>query len=332
MTGKKRKEIKTHSVCSNLVFWLKYYFKNAPLVLFVKLVIVVFTPCLNMVSLYFPKVAMGLVERQVTLRTLILVLGGYGLLFILIKGLMHGLTNYNNFVARMENQRLVFLLFVKSLKIDYAYTESEKGRNAYLRAYNAQCNGPNEQMMSTVMNTVAGILSFVLYSTVLSTLSVGMVGILLLLSAVSYFVKMRDIRFWNSVRGERAENQRHYNYVRSAMGNVDAAKDIRIFNMGGWLRDRMESVLMDIRKLSKRERFWAWKISSLNGLIGAVRNIGAYAYLIYMAVNKGMSASDFFLYFSAIGGFAGFVEGIVSSVSMLRRLADDTDTIAYILI
>ena len=118
MTGKKRKEIKTHSVCSNLVFWLKYYFKNAPLVLFVKLVIVVFTPCLNMVSLYFPKVAMGLVERQVTLRTLILVLGGYGLLFILIKGLMHGLTNYNNFVARMENQRLVFLLFVKSLKID----------------------------------------------------------------------------------------------------------------------------------------------------------------------------------------------------------------------
>jgi len=317
-----------HSVLSDFMYWLKYYWKNAPLVLWVTAAMIVFSPCISMISLYFPKVVLSQVERQVPLQTLLLVVGGYTLLFVLVKGINTAMSRYISYIMSIESQRLVFQLFLKSLRLKYSYVESEEGKNAYYKA-NIQCanSAPSDQMLNTVQNTAVSILTFALYSTVLSTLSIWVVVILILLSGVGYLVKMRDVHFWNRIRGERAVNQKHYYYVKSAMGNVSAAKDIRIFNMGGWLRGRMEAVLADIRKLTKRQCLWTWHISGLNSLIGVVRDIGAYAYLLYMAVSGGMSVSDFFLYFSAISGFSGFVGGIVSSAGELRRCADDTDCV-----
>jgi len=326
---KKEENKNRHSILSNTLFWVKYDWRNVPVVLWIRAFLIVLGPLQNMLGIYLPKAALGLVERRVELGVLTAVLGGYGLLYALVMAFRSYLNNHVGFLENLERQRVLFQLFLKSLRLDYSYVESKEGEEAYYKALNVQraSSAPSQQMLLTVQETTVNILNFVLYSTVLGRLSVWVVVILLLFSGMNYLIKKRENRLWNSIRADWAENQKHYNYVRSAMGNVSAAKDIRIFDMGGWLRGRMEEVLSDAKRLTRRERIWSMENMALGRILAAAQNVGAYAYLIYRASTGEMAASDFMLYFSAISGFAGFVTGITGSAGSLRRYADDTDCV-----
>lgn len=61
--------------------------------------------------------------------------------------------------------------------------------------------------------------------------------------------------------------------------------------------------------------------------LSVARNGLAYWYLLNMALDQGLSASEFLLYFSAIGGFANWITGILNDSMTLRREALDLTSI-----
>jgi len=321
-------EKKRHSVRSDILFWVKYFRENKPMVLWANLAVILLTPLDKMLALYFPKVTLGMVERQAGLAEMAAVLTGYCLLYLAAGGICRGIQDYSYMETNEERLTVIVRLFLKSLRIRYADAESEEGKTAYRRAVGTQNRGDasaSTKMLFTTREFIITVLNFVLYSTVLGTLSLWMAVVLLLLAGVSYFLKQRDIRFYESIRPLDAANEKHYYYVKSAMGDASAAKDIRIFGMGKWLRDRLDIVLEDEEKLRRRQAAWNWKQGVLNRLVGLVRDIGAYAYLIYLAAEGRMPASDFVLYFAAVTGFSEFVQGLAGYAGVLRHYANETD-------
>ena len=136
---------------------------------------------------------------------------------------------------------------------------------------------------------------------------------------------IRENRFQNSLRHEEAVTEKHFFYMKTAMGNASAAKDIRIFGMRGWLRERMNKVTAAREKLERRRAVWIWKNGFLGRILNLVRDLGAYAYLIYMASAGDMTVSDFVLYFSAITGFSGFIREMASGLAGLQQASEDTE-------
>lgn len=322
--------ITKHSVFSNVLFWLRHYLKHEPLVVAAMVFSIIMGPVFNMLNLYFPKVTLSLVERGTDVGTTLLVLGGYTLLFLGTQALNSAVNSAVYFRKNEERQRVTFRLFLKSLRMKYADVESEEGRNLYQKAVDVQKKGDGSasaMTLSSVQQLIVSLLMFVLFSTVLGSLSPWMVVILLALAVVSYLLQLLNNRFEKKWRDKLAVNSKHYNYVRSVMGSLEAAKDIRIFHMSGWLKDRLQSTLDVMRGLQVHRMVWYCKIDAVSALIGLARDLGAYAYLLYRALQGGISASDFVLYFAAITQFSGFVMGMAGHLGTLQRVSQETDCV-----
>lgn len=317
-----------HSIPSNVRFWVRYYLENEPRIFWIAVTGILLTPLFHMLALYFPKVTLSLVETGVSPGRLLWVLLCYTLLYLAARGISEGFSHYNNMALNAQRQRMVFLTFLKSLRIPYAYTESEKGRDAFRKAVEVQNHGDwsaSSRFVFIANSLASTFLTFVMYSTVLGSLNAWMVILLLVLAGLGYLLDLRENRFHNRLRQEEAVNEKHYQYMKAAMGNAKAAKDIRIFGMGVWLRERMGLVVGAKEKLESRKAFWVWRNGFLGRFLNLVRDLGAYGYLIYMAATGEMTVSDFVLYFGAITGFSGFVRQVASDLAALQQASEDTD-------
>lgn len=319
---------KRHSIVSNLGFWVKHYLKHNPGIFWITVAGILLSPVFQMLALYFPKVTLALIEEKAAPQRLALVLVGYTLLYLAARGISQGVEAYNGWTLNWERQRVVFQTFLKSLRVDYAYTESEEGRNDFRKAVEVQNRGDgsaSSQFVYIVRSLASTVITFVLYSTVLGSLSIWMVFLLLALAGIGYLMDLRENRFQNSLRDQEAVTEKHYLYMKSAMGNASAAKDIRIFGMGSWLRQRLDGVVAAREKLEWRKAVWVWKNGFWGRILELLRDLGAYAYLIYMAASGDMTVSDFVLYFGAITGFSGFVREVAFSLASLQQASADTE-------
>ena len=319
---------KRRSIASSLRFWVKYYLKNNPSIFWITVACILLDSVFQMLALYFPKVTLALIEEKAAPQRLALVLAGYTLLYLAARGISQGVEAHNGWTLNWERQRVVFQTFLKSLRVDYAYTESEEGRNDFRKAVEVQNRGDgsaSSRFAYIVRSLASTVITFVLYSTVLGSLNVWMVLLLLALAGIGYLMDLRENRFQNSLRDQEAVTEKHYLYMKSAMGNAAAAKDIRIFNMGPWLRKRLDGVVASREKLEWRKAVWVWKNGFWGRTLNLIRDLGAYAYLIYMAASGDMTVSDFVLYFGAITGFSGFVREVASSLASLQQASEDTE-------
>ena len=112
------------------------------------------------------------------------------------------------------------------------------------------------------------------------------------------------------------------NITRRA-GNFQAAKDIRIFGLQPWLeelnRKAMEANTAFHRK-AQGVYFWG-AVADL--VLTFLRNGIAYAYLIGLVLYSQVSVAEFLLLFTAVGGFAQWVTGILGDCSTLYRQSLD---------
>lgn len=128
-------------------------------------------------------------------------------------------------------------------------------------------------------------------------------------------------------REEESEYLRKLKYIIEKTRSIYFAKDIRIFHMQEWLANIYESV----RKCFEAFHAKAQKVyliaDLLNVLLAFLRNGLAYLYLIKMVIEGSLSASEFLLYFTAIGGFTAWVNGILTSFTTLDKQSQDISVV-----
>lgn len=220
------------------------------------------------------------------------------------------------------------LLFLKSLRIKYQDTESGEVKKAYWKAVETANGGDWSASSRTITGSVTlvkSLLCFLLYSTVLGSLSIWMVAVLIGLSVLSYLISLNRIKFMENMREEETEVTKKYYCVKNSMGNVDAAKEIRIFGMNHWLTKLRDISLGELRALNKKRTRKQEQCEILNFALFMFRDFMAYGFLLYQVTNQGLSVGEFVLYFGAITGFSGFVSNIMNGIAELREAANSTD-------
>lgn len=320
--------LKHYSILSDIFYFVKYFKKYESAVLICCMIEIILSAVLPLVGIYLPKITLDLVTNQVDIGYAIIVLGLFTFLMMGVYGINTAVGSGKYYLYNAQRTNIIGLLFLKSLRIKYADTESGEIKKAYWKAVETATNGDwsaSSRIISGSITMMKSVLCFLLYSTVLSFLSIWMVAVLIGLSLLSYLISLNRIKFTESLREEEAEVTKKYYCVKNSMGNVEAAKDIRIFGMNHWLTKLRDISLGELRELNKKRTRKAEQCEKLNFALSMLRDFMAYGFLLYQVTNQGLSVSEFVLYFGAITGFSGFVGDIMNGIAELREAANSTD-------
>ncbi|MDE6107363.1 MAG: ABC transporter ATP-binding protein/permease, partial [Oscillospiraceae bacterium] len=177
----------------------------------------------------------------------------------------------------------------------------------------------SEAIWKTMRDLLTNLGGFVIYLVMLSHLEPMLLAVTLVTCTLSYLITRRTGSWSYRHKEEQEELWNRTYYIKNTAENIKTAKDVKIFGLTDWLTDIYDSAekLME-NFLNKGSRI-QMAGSAAGVLFTVARNGVAYFYLITMALDRGMVASEFLLYFSAVSGFAGWISGIFKEMSTLRQ-------------
>ena len=319
---------KHYSILSNIVFFADYFRQEEPMVLVLSVFEIILKSVAPLIGIWLPKVTLDLVEQGATVPRAATVLGGFVLLMIIVDGIGQAVQGGKYNLYNYQRITVIGKLFLKSLRIHYADVESGEIKKIYVKAQGTIDGGDWSALSKTVSGTVdlfVNVISFALYSTLLGILNIWVLAALIGLSLINYGLSISHIKKQEIFREEDALAWKHFNSVNNAMGNPYGAKDVRIFGMKHWLLQMREVVLEEKANVQKKIQRTAAFYARIGLVPSAVRDLGAYAWLLYQASAGRLRAGDFVLYFGAITGFSAFVNGVMNAIANLRQAANGTD-------
>ena len=326
---KEKKKKPTYNMWQNTAYFVKAAWENCPSVLLICLLLAVATAGATVVEMLFVPVVLGQVEGHVPLPQLLATIGVFTLALLLMWGGKSYL-NTNALFGRIQVRMYISgEISRKSTSTSFPNlldTTFLKWKEQALRTCNSNQDA-SEAIWTTWTDILTNVLGFAVYLLLLTGLSGWMVVLVILTTAVGFMVS-EHLEGWGSRhREERAACMNTIGYARRVSTKREYAQDFRIFGLRPWLDEVWSSAMGAYRAfLTRRERVY-FLVYVVDALLTLLRNGGAYAYLIWLTLTQGLSASQFLLYFSAISGFTQWVKGIMEQFSTLHRQSLELSTL-----
>lgn len=274
----------------------------------------------SLVNLYISPMVLACVEQGATVMRLaatILVFTG----LLIVTSAASAYIGENIIFGRITvRSAIIAAINRKAATTSYPNVGDEKFRKLQSKSSEAVSSNSSatEAVWTTITELVKNIIGFAIYLALLSTLQPVIILVILATTLVGYFVSKRINEYGYRHRDEVEDYENKLWYAARASQDAKAAKDIRIFNLKPWLNevtDKAYSAYVAFHRRANGVYFWG---SVVDLVLAFLRNGLAYAYLINLVLRDGLSASQFLLYFSAVGGFTGWVTGILGNLSTLH--------------
>jgi len=106
-------------------------------------------------------------------------------------------------------------------------------------------------------------------------------------------------------------------YISRIYGEKRNAKDVRLYDMIPWFNKRFDYNLNEMNRSNAKLSFRQMISELTDGFIVLLRDGIAYAFLVYLLLENRIGLGEFVMTFAAIGGLAGWINGIVSETNTL---------------
>ena len=311
----------THSIPANIWHFLKMAYAHYKIVFVLFAFHTIAGAILPLMSLYLPRLAVGLAIDNQGMAHVMLSLGGFAALFVLLSTLSQ-LASIARFPFQNAMRNVYHrLMFLKAMDCDYHIMEDSDGQNWYSRAVGCFMRGDwsvNHRMINGAQSLISGGISFLFITGLLMTLHplvvVGLVG----LSALGFAINAIPRRFEEKTREESGDIDRKLSYVEHTMGNIAAAKDMRLYNLPQIVGALKNGLYAQLHKLRTRGQNRHYLAGSLNSLLTLVRDGAAYAYCIWQVLEGNITIPEFTLFMAAIAAFSHWLGGLLDSINQLK--------------
>lgn len=316
-----KKEKASYSVLSNVGWMLGMARKSVGSVPFWCAVISVLTVAQSVVQMTAVPAILDQVQRRESLSGLLAAVGLFALGLMALQWLLSYLqetTIYGRISVREKiigtiNRKTACTAYPNLLDPEVLKVQDEALSTTY---GNAEAS---EHIWTTLQKLLANVLGFGVYLAVLTKLHPLVLAVTLVTTAAGFLVQQR-LQSWGYRRREEKDAlNRLPEYLSRLVENREFAKDIRIFHMAPWLRElheKSERLIQDFLRREYRAYLWA---DVLEVALSFLRNGFAYLVLIGMVLENKISAAEFVLYFSAVGGFTTWITGILRCYLELAR-------------
>jgi ABC-type bacteriocin/lantibiotic exporters, contain an N-terminal double-glycine peptidase domain len=323
---KKQKEAKKkppYSVWQNFKFIFANVWKWDKPLLFLSLLRVPVNVLTPMIGIYMSKYVIDTVTTNGSIERLLL----YILLFSLATFALRALSTITevriNWKAVWNRLRYFSVINEKYIDADYENVEDPDGQTKYDKAGNTiqGDNSGTQAIISNVIDMLSNVFGLISYSSIIFTLNPWIVLALSITTVGNYFIYEFLHKWEYRNRDNWTPIDRKLYYIKRIAGDFSSAKDIRLYNISDWFKDLFASTLKERFVWSKKQKKATYAADIGTVILCLIRDGIAYGYLIYKMLNSDMAVSDFVLYFGIIGGFSGWLSGLIYKVTSLREMS-----------
>ena len=277
---------------------------------------------LPLLGLYLPVFVVELLMAERSMNESLLMLGGFAGVYSLLR-IIDSVAEQGKYP--FQNQiRPVYLrqLYAKAMDCDYRLIESIEGKTQYHKRLEMMSGGdgaPSSQMFNAMVGLISGIVSFGFLVWILSMLNFWILGALVVLSALGYFIDRVPVKFEENQREYRSRLDKKYQYLNRTMGDVKAGKDMRIYHLNTLFTRLCAQIVGLDRALRHRigNRYFAAGFAQ--GLLAMARDGLAYAYCIAQVTQGNIAVPEFILYMGAISRFSDWLRSLSGTMIQLKR-------------
>ncbi len=326
-----KREKPEYSLWSNTQFNLQFYWETASSVLVMSAVSLLMQVALPFVGILMPKVLLDLLAEHASASRFVLTIGSLSLLMVLLQFLQSYTRNVCEWnvgtvgIIGHINKRI----FPKNITMDYEVMEDPAIKPVKDKMdKSAQSNhSPSSNMPREWAHLLTNILGFLLYGSVIATVHPLIIVLLIASGAISAWALYVHRAYELKTREERSAVFRKIQYLNGFLHNRAAAKDMRLYHMIDWLMRKQNAHFAesDAGNASVAKKRMNAKLIGA-GLI-LLRDGAAYAFLIYLFFQGQITLGNFIFVFAAIGAFAGWVSGMITSANDLLRSSSEISDI-----
>ncbi len=192
----------------------------------------------------------------------------------------------------------------KRLSVDYEVLENKGFHDEAYAAYDSLYRHHSEIRNGAAIwrEFLVAAISAGLYGGILLTQSLGILILVLLPTLTAAFLQKKARAYDKKMRGLAQAANRKMDYVARLTSDFRAGKDIRIFDLSGWLL----GILKKERRVSegyvKRWENAYLAANFVDSLLNFLRDGCAYVFLIVRIVRGEMAVSDFVWYMAMVAG------------------------------
>ena len=317
----KPKEKPRYSTWQNTVYVLRLAFQRKKRTLLAMLANSLITPAIPAVAMFLPMTVVALILGGTDARQLIIAVVAFTIATVLLQTAKSYLFALGRAQRNAIRHSIIQDMLQMTLETDYANLEKKAFTDAREKAH--QVTGtPYEaaqQIYASLENFCANVLGFILYIILLVRVN----PLILLLTGVTtiagFFVRRRANKWRFDNDKEETGYSKRTRFVTRIGTQPSHAKDVRLFAMYYWMREVYDTYLKLRYNWVRRMEARQYLADVTDCLATFIREGASYAYLIWAVLFRGLPVEQFVLLFAAIGGFSGWVMGILDEYTTLQR-------------
>lgn len=231
-----------------------------------------------------------------------------GLITASVKNLVDYLiTNQKEYTKKRYDEKLK----VKFMELEYQKIETaeylDKKEKARVGKDNIIEFGENINIFITCVLTI-GYVCYLLFQ-----LSLILVAIVIATVLFSSYLNYRKIRVEERLQENFVVLNRKWDYLNYICRDKDNSKEIRLYNLGTWLSDKIRYFVENNEKLIK-ENYHATTKANVGDAFGQnIQSVIVYLYLGYKVIKKVLSIGEFLQYVTAVSTLSGSLTSIAKS-------------------
>ena len=326
----KKSQKPKYSMWQNTAYYISFAWKEKEKkIIFLSLLLVGFVILNSMVSLYISPVILSIVEKKEPVTKLVFTILIFTGVMMICSAAIAYINNYLPYVKITVRAAVLDHINHKTMVTSYPNVNNDEFIKLVAKCQKITEDNicTTEMIWETLSDLLRDIVCFIIWLLLLSSVDRRMMLVIFATSIIGYFVNRYVNGYEYRHRDELSGYLRRQWYVNNRAKDYSAAKDIRIFGMRPWLEElgnQTMAAYMAFRKRVEGTYIWARVVDLV---LTFLRNGIAYFYLIRLVVEGEITAAEFLLYFSAVGGFTVWVCGILSGLTMLHRQSLDISTV-----
>lgn len=311
----------SYTLWQNLVYYFRILRQFNSKVIYMVAVGIPFSVLAAFLSMYTPKLILDRLAFSDTFTEAAVVIVGIFAVQLLNDLINNGIDAQKQLYDCDTYSYFSILYEKKRLSMDYAYLEDPNVQIMSSKA--GQAVKDNHTLTATLPSTLTGLvvnlLCFLLFGGILTSLHPLILLLLIAATFINYLPQKHLRNYAHQTKDKREAEARRLMYNARLSTNFGIAKDVRLFSMDKWLTDASKSTSRKYKSLLLDLENKGFLVSLVDFAVALLRDGGAYAYLIWRAVEGDISAGDFVLYFSSISGFSAWFSGILSGWSSIHN-------------
>lgn len=277
----------------------------------------------SLVMIYTPKIILDAIQKPATIQEFTMTIA----VVTMILAVSFLLELYSRNTAAYCANAFIFthmrsLWLNKTADMDYEAFVSEEGKQKAEKAREAIV-GETRQGIGTYfprfVMLLINLVGFISYGAIVMTLHPLTVPILLIFYILNLTGALQLEKKKQKSKDAIARANRKLNYIAYRTRGLEIGKDIRLYSMINWIRDKAngakEEKIRTETKIANSQFF----LNILNMVLVFIRDGGAYTYLIYRILKGNITIGDFTLYFAAITGLGDWFSKMAASIGELAE-------------